>query len=188
MIKSYGTWIYRNELLGHPVLPSFSQIHNSDLCILFFNFLILLLHQAKSHTMDVLILNRHYYYYYCYYYYYYDDDYYYYYHYYYCTVILQYSFTLRVTRDMPSLKISFSWKSHENVLKNPRNFFVALKTVISDFMVLNYVMKFPWNSLPVIFMNHEKFTKPWIWIFMGHESLIYFRPIHFMTPEKAVTA
>ena len=23
---------------------------------------------------------------------------------------------------------------------------------------------------------------------MGHESLIYFRPIHFMTPEKAVTA
>ena len=53
-------------------------------------------------------------------------------------------------------------------------FFKAMKTAISDFMVLNYVMKFPWNSLPVIFMNHEKFTKPWIWIFMGHESLIYF--------------
>ena len=26
------------------------------------------------------------------------------------------------------------------------------------------------------------------WIFMGHESHIYFRLIHFMTPEKAVTA
>ena len=25
-------------------------------------------------------------------------------------------------------------------------------------------------------------------VFTGHESLIYFRPIHFMTPEKAVTA
>ena len=24
--------------------------------------------------------------------------------------------------------------------------------------------------------------------FMGHESLIYFRPMHFMAPEKAVTA
>ena len=56
------------------------------------------------------------------------------------------------------------------------------------FRVLSYVMKFPWNSLPVIFMNHEKFTKPWISIFMGHESLIYFRLIHFMTPERAVTA
>ena len=21
-------------------------------------------------------------------------------------------------------------------------------------------------------MNHEKFTKPWIWIFMGYESLL----------------
>ena len=47
------------------LLPSFLQIHNSDLC----NFLILLLYQAKSHTMDVLILNRYYYYYYYYYYY-----------------------------------------------------------------------------------------------------------------------
>ena len=41
---------------------------------IYVNFLILLLYQAKSHTMDVLILSR----YYCYYYYYY---YYYYYHY-----------------------------------------------------------------------------------------------------------
>ena len=38
------------------LLPSFLQIHNSDLCIFFFNFLILLLYQAKSHTMDVMIL------------------------------------------------------------------------------------------------------------------------------------
>ena len=41
---------------------------------IYVNFLILLLYQAKSHTMDVLILNRYYYYYYyyycCYYYYY----------------------------------------------------------------------------------------------------------------------
>ena len=87
-----------------------------------------------------------------------------------------------------TLQISFSWKSHENKLKTPWTFFMAMKTAISDFMVLNYVMKFPWNSLPVIFMNHEKLTKPWIWIFMGHESLFFFGPIHFMTPEKTVTA
>ena len=42
------------------------------------NFLILLLYQAKSRTMDVLILNRYYYYYY----------YYYYYHYYYYYYVL----------------------------------------------------------------------------------------------------
>ena len=78
-------------------------------------------------------------------------------------------------KSQHALQISFSWKSHENVLKKPMNFFfMATKTAISDFMVLNYVMKFPWNPLPVIFMNHEKFTNPWIWIFMGHESLIYF--------------
>ena len=23
-------------------------------------------------------------------------------------------------------------------------------------------------------MDHEKFTKPWIWIFMGHENLIFY--------------
>ena len=35
---------------------------------IYVNFLILLLYQAKSHTMDVLILNRYYYYHYYYYY------------------------------------------------------------------------------------------------------------------------
>ena len=35
---------------------------------IYVNFLMLLLYQAKSHTMDVLTLNRYYYYYYNYYY------------------------------------------------------------------------------------------------------------------------
>ena len=34
------------------LLPSFLQIHNS----IYVNFLILLLYQAKSHTMDVIII------------------------------------------------------------------------------------------------------------------------------------
>ena len=37
---------------------------------IYVNFLILILYQAKSHTMDELILNRYHYYYYYYYYYY----------------------------------------------------------------------------------------------------------------------
>ena len=46
------------------LLPSFLQIHIK----IYVNFLSLLLYQAKSHTMDALILNRYYYYYYYYYY------------------------------------------------------------------------------------------------------------------------
>ena len=51
------------------LLPSFLQIHNSDLCIfIYYSFIFLfILYQAKSHTMDVLMLNRYYYYYYYYY-------------------------------------------------------------------------------------------------------------------------
>ena len=33
-------------------------------------------------------------------------------------------------------------------------------------------------------MNHEKFTKPWIWIFMGHESLIYILDRYISWPLK----
>ena len=83
-----------------------------------------------------------------------------------------------------ALRISFSRKSNENVLKTHEPFFMAMKTAISGFMVLHLIMKFPRNSLPVIFMNHEKFTKPWIWIFMGHESLIYILDRYISWPLK----
>ena len=50
------------------LLPSFLQIHNSELCIfIYYLFFLFILYQAKSHTMDVLILNHYYYYYYYYY-------------------------------------------------------------------------------------------------------------------------
>ena len=56
------------------LLPSFVQIHNSDLCFfIYYYYFLFILYQAKSHTTDVLILNRYcycYYYYYYYYYYY----------------------------------------------------------------------------------------------------------------------
>ena len=47
---------------------SFEKLQKFKIQI-YVNFFILLLYQAKSHTMDVLILNRYYYYYYYYYYY-----------------------------------------------------------------------------------------------------------------------
>ena len=74
------------------------------------------------------------------------------------------------------------WKCVEKRM-NP--LFMAMKAKISDFVVLTWVMTFPRNSsLVILFMNHEKCTKPWIKIFKGHESHIYFRLIHFMTAAK----
>ena len=67
----------------------------------------------------------------------------------------------------PLTKNVFFMKIPWKCVEKPVNFFfMAMKIAISDFMVLNYVMKFPWNSLPVIFMkslqSHHEYGFSWV--------------------------
>ena len=54
------------------------------------------------------------------------------------------------------------WKMHELTFQGHEN---------KDFRLhgVNISHEISMKSLAGYYVNHKKFTKPWIWIFMGHE-------------------
>ena len=54
------------------------------------------------------------------------------------------------------------WKMHELTFQGHEN---------KDFRFhgVNISHEISMKSLAGYYVNHKKFTKPWIWIFMGHE-------------------